>query len=132
MDDYIEVISTPVKRKKIRRSKQALRAEIEDAVQAHAKRSRRQKHKSQLVTNGRIRCRWCGQALHPRDVTMDHVLPVRDGGRASKKNLVPACESCNQLRGALREVLGRELFMLVTDPIALAEQLRELVRRRQE
>ena len=40
-------------------------------------------------------CHYCGRRFAPRELTMDHVLPVIRGGRSSKGNLVPACRECN-------------------------------------
>lgn len=40
-------------------------------------------------------CHYCGQSTPPRELTMDHVVPVSRGGRSTKGNLVPACKACN-------------------------------------
>jgi hypothetical protein len=42
-------------------------------------------------------CRYCGSARGPFHI--DHVLPVRDGGRSTLRNLVTACPPCNQRKG---------------------------------
>jgi 5-methylcytosine-specific restriction endonuclease McrA len=41
------------------------------------------------------RCHWCGGAFPPEELTMDHVIPLSRGGKASRNNLVPACKQCN-------------------------------------
>ncbi|MBI4515172.1 MAG: HNH endonuclease [Deltaproteobacteria bacterium] len=41
------------------------------------------------------RCHYCGAAVPPRELTMDHVVPLIRGGRSTKGNLVPACKACN-------------------------------------
>lgn len=40
-------------------------------------------------------CYYCGQQHSPRDLTMDHIVPLGRGGRSVKANLVPACKQCN-------------------------------------
>jgi 5-methylcytosine-specific restriction endonuclease McrA len=40
-------------------------------------------------------CHYCGQTCPPRELTMDHLVPLIRGGRSTKGNLVPACKDCN-------------------------------------
>jgi 5-methylcytosine-specific restriction enzyme A len=40
-------------------------------------------------------CYYCQQPTAPRELTMDHIVPIARGGRSSKGNLVPACKNCN-------------------------------------
>ena len=40
-------------------------------------------------------CHYCGQQTLPRELTMDHIVPVSRGGKSTKGNLVPACKACN-------------------------------------
>jgi len=40
-------------------------------------------------------CHYCGNKFAPKDLTMDHLVPLVRGGRSSKGNLVPACKECN-------------------------------------
>jgi 5-methylcytosine-specific restriction endonuclease McrA len=41
------------------------------------------------------RCHYCGNRFHPRDLTMDHIVPVIRGGMSSKGNIVTCCKECN-------------------------------------
>ena len=41
------------------------------------------------------RCHWCGGSFPPEELTMDHIVPVTRGGKASRNNVVPACKECN-------------------------------------
>ncbi len=41
------------------------------------------------------RCHYCGKSVPPRELTMDHLVPLIRGGRSTKGNLVPACKDCN-------------------------------------
>jgi 5-methylcytosine-specific restriction endonuclease McrA len=40
-------------------------------------------------------CYFCGQKIPPKDLTMEHVVPVIRGGKSSRGNVVPACKECN-------------------------------------
>ncbi|MCK6556389.1 HNH endonuclease [Candidatus Binatia bacterium] len=40
-------------------------------------------------------CHYCGKQVPPRELTMDHLVPLIRGGRSNKGNLVPACKECN-------------------------------------
>ena len=41
------------------------------------------------------RCYYCGAAVNPGELTMDHLIPLTRGGRSVKANLVAACKECN-------------------------------------
>ncbi len=43
-------------------------------------------------------CHYCGKKFSPRELTMDHVVPIIRGGKASKGNCVPACKECNSAK----------------------------------
>lgn len=40
-------------------------------------------------------CHYCGEQFPPRELTMDHLVPLARGGRSVKSNLVPCCKNCN-------------------------------------
>jgi len=40
-------------------------------------------------------CGYCGRPTPPKDLTMDHIVPIARGGRTTRGNVVPACKSCN-------------------------------------
>jgi 5-methylcytosine-specific restriction endonuclease McrA len=40
-------------------------------------------------------CHYCGKSVLPKELTLDHVVPVARGGRTTKGNCVPACKDCN-------------------------------------
>ena len=42
------------------------------------------------------RCQYCGRQFGPKDLTLDHVIPVSRGGIKSWTNIVTACRDCNQ------------------------------------
>jgi len=41
-------------------------------------------------------CHYCEKKFSPRELTMDHIVPVARGGTSTKGNVVPCCKSCNQ------------------------------------
>ncbi len=46
-------------------------------------------------------CHYCGRAFAPRDLTMDHIIPLSRGGRSTKGNVVPCCKECNTAKKQL-------------------------------
>lgn len=49
-----------------------------------------------LIT--KAKCYYCNVALSPKDVTMDHVVPLAQGGKSTPGNVVAACKVCNTLK----------------------------------
>ena len=47
------------------------------------------------------KCYYCGVSVPPRELTMDHIVPISRGGRTTKGNVVPACKSCNNKKKQL-------------------------------
>jgi 5-methylcytosine-specific restriction endonuclease McrA len=45
-------------------------------------------------------CAYCGEGMHPRDKTLDHVVPMSRGGSHSLLNAVVCCRRCNASKGA--------------------------------
>lgn len=52
--------------------------------------------KSQL---GKGLCYHCEKRFHPKDLTMDHLIPIVRGGKSDKKNCVTSCKECNTKKG---------------------------------
>jgi 5-methylcytosine-specific restriction endonuclease McrA len=44
-------------------------------------------------------CHHCGAKVPPKQLTMDHLIPIIRGGKSTKGNLVPSCKPCNAARG---------------------------------
>ena len=40
-------------------------------------------------------CHYCEKKVPPKELTLDHLVPVARGGRSTKGNCVPACKDCN-------------------------------------
>lgn len=40
-------------------------------------------------------CHYCKKNIPPKELTLDHLVPLIRGGRSTKGNVVPACKACN-------------------------------------
>jgi len=46
-------------------------------------------------------CYYCDRAFSPKELTMDHIVPVARGGKSTKGNIVTACKECNNAKKQL-------------------------------
>ena len=46
-------------------------------------------------------CYYCSGHFKPKDLTMDHIVPLARGGRSTKDNLVACCKECNTKKKTL-------------------------------
>jgi 5-methylcytosine-specific restriction protein A len=53
-------------------------------------------------------CYFCRKKLPPKDLTMDHIVPLIRGGRSTKGNVVPSCKECNNKKKYLLPVEWEE------------------------
>ncbi|MDD5287419.1 MAG: HNH endonuclease [Desulfuromonadaceae bacterium] len=53
-------------------------------------------------------CHYCGGSFAPEDLTMDHLVPLSRGGKASRNNVVPACKDCNSRKKYLLPIEWEE------------------------
>jgi 5-methylcytosine-specific restriction endonuclease McrA len=53
-------------------------------------------------------CHYCNQKFASEDLTMDHLVPVSRGGKASRNNVVPACKECNSSKKYLLPIEWEE------------------------
>lgn len=44
-------------------------------------------------------CQYCDRQFHKGNLTLDHVVPIVQGGKKSWANIVTACKPCNQKKG---------------------------------
>jgi len=40
-------------------------------------------------------CHYCKKKFPPKDLTMDHIVPLSRGGKSTKGNVVACCKECN-------------------------------------
>jgi len=60
---------------------------------AKARESRKSQWWKRKCSEGR--CYYCGKKFSPKELTMDHIVPIIRGGKSTKGNIVPACKECN-------------------------------------
>ena len=41
-------------------------------------------------------CHYCCEKFDPKELTMDHIIPLSRGGKSAKGNVVPCCIKCNR------------------------------------
>ena len=41
-------------------------------------------------------CHFCQQSVGADNLTMDHLVPLARGGKSTRGNIVPACQTCNK------------------------------------
>ncbi len=72
-------------------------SDVDEAAVAREKAKARELRQSQWWKRRRSsgRCHYCGGAVPPRELTMDHVVPLIRGGKTVKSNVVPCCRECN-------------------------------------
>ncbi len=79
------------------------------ASEEHLARERhkaRELRQSQWWKNrcGAGQCYYCGGSFPPRQLTMDHIVPLVRGGVSSRSNVVPCCKECNSQKRDLLPV----------------------------
>lgn len=40
-------------------------------------------------------CHYCRKPFPPKELTMDHIVPIALGGKSTRGNVVPCCKACN-------------------------------------
>lgn len=53
---------------------------------------------------GEGKCYYCRRRVPPKELTMDHVVPIVRGGRTTRSNVVPCCKPCNDQKRYLLPV----------------------------
>jgi 5-methylcytosine-specific restriction protein A len=69
----------------------------EDSDLKREKRKARELRASQWWKRrcSRGKCHYCECSIPPRELTMDHIVPIARGGKTTKGNVVPSCKECN-------------------------------------
>jgi 5-methylcytosine-specific restriction protein A len=53
-------------------------------------------------------CHFCGAKMSPKELTMEHLVPLIRGGKSTKGNVVPACKECNNRKKYLLPIEWQE------------------------
>lgn len=59
-------------------------------------------------------CYYCRQPKAPKELTMDHIVPIARGGKSTRGNIVPACKECNSKKKQMLP-MEWEAFLLAHD-----------------
>jgi 5-methylcytosine-specific restriction endonuclease McrA len=72
-------------------------SEVSEEEIKREKRKARELRQSQWWKRKRATgvCHFCGGKFPPKELTMDHIVPIVRGGKSTKGNLGPACKECN-------------------------------------
>jgi 5-methylcytosine-specific restriction endonuclease McrA len=62
-------------------------------------RPRRVTTRRSIMLRDQFCCQYCGLALTPGKLTLDHIIPRARGGTSIWENLVAACSPCNHKKG---------------------------------
>ncbi len=46
-------------------------------------------------------CYYCNRKTPPKELTMDHIVPISRGGKSTKGNVVVCCKECNNAKKQL-------------------------------
>lgn len=72
-----------------------------------------------LFIRDRNTCQFCAKKFPTEELTMDHVIPKSKGGKVTWKNIVLACQSCNNKKGnSLLKECGMRLIREPFEPRA--------------
>jgi 5-methylcytosine-specific restriction endonuclease McrA len=52
-----------------------------------------------ILVRDKNTCQYCDTCTNTMQLTLDHVIPVVQGGKKSWENIVTACKNCNQKKG---------------------------------
>jgi len=56
----------------------------------------------------RAKCYYCNAQVSPKELTMDHIVPIIRGGKSTKGNIVTACKQCNNKKKYLLPIEWEE------------------------
>ncbi len=93
------------------------------ATEEHIRREKsraRELRQTQWWKNRRAagRCYYCGRQVPPRELTMDHIVPVVRGGRSQRSNVVPCCKDCNTRKQSMVPVEWEAYLAGLAQPAA--------------
>ena len=76
-----------------------------------------------------FRCAYCGMELGFDSFQVDHVVPLRSGGKDEISNMLPACRSCNHYKSTLtveqfRAAVARMPEVLARDSVTYKTAVR--------
>jgi 5-methylcytosine-specific restriction endonuclease McrA len=64
------------------------------------------------------RCYYCKKKVAPKELTLDHIVPIIRGGKSTKGNVVPVCKECNNKKKYLLPIEWAEYVERLTEDTA--------------
>jgi 5-methylcytosine-specific restriction enzyme A len=61
-------------------------------------------------------CHYCGEPFPPKELTMDHIVPLIRGGRSTRGNVAAACKGCNNKKKYLLPIEWEEYLRSLSAP----------------
>ena len=55
-------------------------------------------------------CHYCGAEAPPKELTLDHIVPISRGGKSTRGNCVPSCKECNSKKQSLLPIEWKEFL----------------------
>lgn len=71
-----------------------------------------EKDKRLIYDNAQGRCALCGRMIEFREMSLDHIVPLSQGGKDVMDNLQCTCCSCNQFK---QSILPEEFYNRITE-----------------
>jgi 5-methylcytosine-specific restriction endonuclease McrA len=74
------------------------------------------------------RCAYClAQFNNVREVTIEHLVGIQEGGTHRIENVVPACLKCNQQKGTrtVKEFTAMDIDDFIIDRVEKIEKMKE-------
>jgi len=68
-------------------------------VSLHGKQTMIRFSRINVFLRDRYSCQYCGSSHPKSQLTLDHVIPVVQGGKKQWENIVTSCRKCNQKKG---------------------------------
>jgi 5-methylcytosine-specific restriction enzyme A len=60
-------------------------------------------------------CYYCKKSVRPKELTMDHIVPLSRGGLSTKGNVVPSCKECNNKKKQLLPMEWDQYIINISD-----------------
>jgi len=81
----------------------------------HLPRTQVKFNRRNIYARDRNLCQYCGKKFHTTELSLDHVIPRRMGGKSTWQNIVCACMKCNVKKGG--RTPHQAHMKLITNPI---------------
>lgn len=80
----------------------------------------------EVFKRDKFTCQYCGRMAPDVILEIDHIKPVKDGGKSDILNLVTSCRDCNRGKGARKICEHKELKLQQQELKDLAERREQL------